>query len=102
MTVAIASQNGRLKIIGELTIYTAEEAWSRLLAATGEPLLELDLSAVTEIDTAGLQILLMALRGAGARRPEARWVNPSPPVAALCELLRLPPVGASGASEAAQ
>ncbi|MGN8277062.1 STAS domain-containing protein [Pseudomonas sp. SMN5] len=54
-----------LRIDGELTIYTAADLaaqWLPRLGAT--PRMELDLSQVTEIDGAGLQLLLMALREA--------------------------------------
>ncbi|MGN8343139.1 lipid asymmetry maintenance protein MlaB [Pseudomonas sp. SMV71] len=54
-----------LRIDGELTIYTAADLaaqWLPRLGAT--PRMQLDLSQVTEIDGAGLQLLLMALREA--------------------------------------
>ncbi|NTV09266.1 MAG: STAS domain-containing protein [Zoogloea sp.] len=49
----------------ELTIYHAEEARAHLLQALEErPALTLDLSNVSEIDTAGIQLLVMARREA--------------------------------------
>lgn len=54
---------------GDLTIATAAEARHRLLdtlAAGGS--LELDTASVTEVDAAGLQVLLSALRTARERR----------------------------------
>lgn len=51
---------------GELTIYTVAETRNRLLAAmAGADRLTIDLGAVTEIDTAGLQLLLLAGRKPG-------------------------------------
>lgn len=50
-----------LRVEGELTIYRAAELKAELLAAA-----ELDLAAVTEIDTAGVQLLLLARREAQA------------------------------------
>jgi anti-anti-sigma factor len=51
-----------LRIEGEMTIYSAAALAQRIAAAvaaaTGE--VRLDLSQVTDIDTAGLQLLLMA------------------------------------------
>lgn len=54
-----------LVIDGELTIYTAAEQKPRLLAflASGDEL-ELNLADVTEIDTAGLQLLILIKREA--------------------------------------
>lgn len=58
----------RLPLEGELTIYTAAELKGRLLEALAAPEpLEIDLSQVSEIDTAGLQLLMLAKREAAAR-----------------------------------
>jgi anti-anti-sigma factor len=54
-----------VEIEGELTIHTAAEHRGALLAVIeAEGMLALDLSAVTELDTAGLQLLLLAQREA--------------------------------------
>ena len=56
----------RLALEGEMTIYHAQEIKEQMLAgleSCGK--LELDLSQVGEIDTAGLQLLIMAKREAG-------------------------------------
>ncbi|HEY6794013.1 MAG TPA: STAS domain-containing protein [Kineosporiaceae bacterium] len=54
-----------LELEGELTIHTAAEHRGRLLGAIeGDAELALDLTAVTELDTAGLQLLLLAQREA--------------------------------------
>ena len=54
-------------IHGELSIYRAADLKAPLLAALeAEGELELDLSGVTEMDTAGLQLVLLARREAGA------------------------------------
>ena len=58
----------RLPLEGELTIYTAAELKGRLLEALAAPEpLEIDLSQVSEIDTAGLQLLMLAKREASTR-----------------------------------
>ena len=69
---AAATERRRvLELEGELTIHTAADRRGALLAmvdAGGD--LDLDLSAVTELDSAGLQLLLLARREAargGAR-----------------------------------
>ncbi|GAA0229544.1 STAS domain-containing protein [Cryptosporangium japonicum] len=74
----------RLELGDELTIVTAAETRERLMpylqAGTG---LELDLSAVSDVDTAGLQLLL------AARRADATLSDPSPVVRDLLEFTRL-------------
>jgi anti-anti-sigma factor len=63
--VSAVSRHRALAIEGELTIHTAADRRAALLAmieVEGE--LELDLSGVTELDTAGLQLLLLARREA--------------------------------------
>lgn len=46
---------------GALTIYTAEEQKNNLIKALeGQKVVEVDLSKVTEMDTAGLQLLILA------------------------------------------
>lgn len=57
-----------LEIAGEMTIYTAAALLKDIdaaLAKGGD--VELRLGGVTEMDTAGLQLLLLARRRAGAR-----------------------------------
>jgi anti-sigma B factor antagonist len=59
------ARRATLEIEGELTVHTAAEHRGpllELLEPEGE--LALDLSAVTELDTAGLQLLLLAQREA--------------------------------------
>jgi anti-anti-sigma factor len=60
MTAAV-----RLAIRDNMTIYQAQTQKDELLAAlAGTEKLELDLSAVAEMDTAGLQLLLLVKREA--------------------------------------
>lgn len=57
----------RLALEGPLTIYEAVERKRELLAALGAAAhLEIDLSGVDEMDTAGLQLLVLAGREAGS------------------------------------
>jgi anti-anti-sigma factor len=59
------STPGRLVIAQDLTIYHAMEQKQQLVDALGvTDLLELDLSQVTEMDTAGLQLLMLVKREA--------------------------------------
>jgi anti-sigma B factor antagonist len=79
-----------LRIEGELTIYRAAELKQALLdAVAGAALLEVDLSGVTEIDTAGLQLLMLAKKTAQAAQRELRLVAHSPAVIDVFELLNL-------------
>ena len=79
-----------LRIEGELTIYRAAELKNTLLAAVAEhDTLDIDLSAVTEFDTAGVQLLLVAKRAATARQHTLRLVGHSAAVIDVFELLDL-------------
>ena len=79
-----------LRIEGELTIYRAAEFKQTLLdAVAGAAVLELDLSGVTDIDTAGLQLLMLAKKTAQAAQRELYLVAHSPAVIDGFELLNL-------------
>lgn len=91
-----------IRIEGEMTIYTAAACNTRLLSelvSRAGHEAAIDLSRVTEIDTAGLQIILMARRLAGARGGAITLIDPSPPVRELLELCGLQGlIGAGGAA----
>jgi len=74
-----------------MTVYTCSDLKARLLEQLGEhtDATEVDLSGVVEIDTAGLQLLLMAHRYAGDAGRKLRITNPSRPVSDVLELCRL-------------
>ncbi len=79
-----------LCIEGEMTIYRAEELKQTLLAAVARlPVLEVNLSAVTELDTAGVQLLILAKELAKSKNKEMRLVAHSPAVVEVFELLNL-------------
>jgi anti-anti-sigma factor len=71
--------NGELRVDGEMTIYRATEVAQTLFAAVrahaGD--VHLDLSDVTEFDTAGLQLVLMARRLAESNGHRLDLVQPS-------------------------
>ena len=83
-------QNGRVTIKGELTIYTVAELKELLLAKllTNDEL-ELDLSAVDEFDTAGLQLLITAKRGAMALGRAFKITQHSPAIFNLLDFAGL-------------
>ncbi len=76
-----------LRIDTELTIYTALASKDLLLTelAAGSGI-TIDLSAVSEIDTAGLQLLLLTHREASKAGKTLRIAAPSPAVASVLEL----------------
>ncbi|MFN0301062.1 MAG: lipid asymmetry maintenance protein MlaB [Burkholderiales bacterium] len=80
-----------------MTIYTAAAIKTTLLAALHSGDTTLDLAQVSEIDTAGLQLLFLARREGAARGTPVRFVNPSRAVLELFTLCHL--TDAFGAAE---
>ncbi|MDB6052200.1 MAG: anti-sigma factor antagonist [Pseudomonas sp.] len=79
-----------LRIEGEMTIYTAAELATQLmpfLAPSSE--LEIDLSQVTEIDSSGVQLLMLAKREAQQSGCPMRLVEHSQAVLETFELCDL-------------
>lgn len=79
MSSRIERQQDRVVVEGELTIYTATELKDQLmqnLILRQDPVV-LDLSGVTEIDTAGVQLLLMARRVCAATSRKLVAKDPS-------------------------
>jgi anti-anti-sigma factor len=71
----------RLSITQDLTIYHAMEQKQQFMTALeGAAGLELDLSQVAEMDTAGLQLLMLAKREAGLANKQLSIVAHSPVV----------------------
>lgn len=87
----------RLALSGELTIYHAAALKTALVTALAEVKqpVELDLSAVTELDTAGLQLVW-----AVAKQYQGRLAAASPAAQELIDLYRLT-AGLSPAEEKA-
>jgi anti-sigma B factor antagonist len=80
----------RLAIEGDMTIYRAAELRDAILAALdGAATLEIDLSGVDEIDTAGLQLLVLAKRTALADGRALRLLGHSRAVQEVFEMLDL-------------
>ncbi|AKJ27103.1 STAS domain-containing protein [Caldimonas brevitalea] len=76
-----------LTLTGEMTIYRAHEIKVLLLQAVADGQTELDLSGVAELDTAGLQLLILAKREAAARGGALRFIQHSPAVLDVLNLL---------------
>ncbi|MCQ8182958.1 STAS domain-containing protein [Methylomonas sp. SURF-1] len=79
-----------LTIEDELTIFTAAEQKNNLLSFlnSGDDL-EINLSQVTEMDTAGLQLLVLAKREAARTGKTLRFVMHSKAVLDILELANL-------------
>jgi anti-anti-sigma factor len=81
MPIQVETNNGlaHLHVEGDMTIYTAaecKEALARSLRDCGE--IEINLSGVEEMDTAGFQLLLLAKREAERHGKSLRLVEHSP------------------------
>lgn len=80
----------RLTLAQDMTIYHALEQKSLLLDALSEgETLELDLSQVAAIDTAGLQLLLLIKRESSLAGKQLKLTGHSPPVRELIEFTQL-------------
>lgn len=84
----VTRRDGRLQIVGDMNIYVAATIKEQLfaLAFESDADIELDLSGVTALDTAGVQIMLMLRRLAHSKGAAFRVVSPS---AASVEVLEL-------------
>lgn len=79
-----------LRLDGELTIYRAEELKPLLLdSLRSAEVLEVDLSGVCELDTAGVQLLMLAKRTAESEGRTLRLARHSPAVLDVFELFDL-------------
>jgi len=83
-------EEGRASLAGELCVFYAAELKPRLLAiATTAGEQEINLAQVSEVDTAGIQLLLLAQREAASAGGRLRYVNHSAPVLEILMLLNL-------------
>lgn len=92
MNVRVQKESGavRLAIDGEMTIYGVSELKTALLnGLLCTPMLELDLKDVTAIDSAGLQLLLLARKEAGLMNKTVRIAAMSRAVENILEVYRL-------------
>jgi anti-anti-sigma factor len=76
-----------LRIEGEFTIFRAAKFKDILLAEPAPT--EIDLSGVTEIDTAGVQLLMLAKQTAQQEQRDLHLVAHSPAVLEVFELLNV-------------
>jgi anti-sigma B factor antagonist len=86
-------KKGRLRITGEMTVYSAASLKQELFAALGRHRRAtlMDLSEVREFDTAGLQLLLAARSHAASLGRKLAVVDPSGVVSEVLDLCHLNP-----------
>lgn len=85
-----SSEIGRLTLEADLTVYNAIDAKRQLLdAVLALKTLELDLSQVGEMDTAGFQLLVLAKREAQRLGRTLRIVAHSPAVREVIEFYNM-------------
>lgn len=78
------------RVDGEMTIYTAAATKEILLPLLAQcPELEIDLSQVSEMDSAGLQLLILAKRECLTRNGNLRLLGHSPAVVEVLELCNM-------------
>ena len=97
MNITTENDNGlcRMRIEGEMTIFTADELkkhlFEKLEACSG---LDLDLSQVSEMDTAGFQLLFLTKREFGHLNRPFRIVAQSPVTLSVLKLYNINMEGA--------
>ena len=80
----------RVEIKGELSIFTAAVLRQQLLDALDcQTDVEVDLSLVSEMDSAGMQLMVAAKREASVRNKSLRFIGHSPAVFEILELCDL-------------
>lgn len=90
ITVEKTKDSCKLSIDGEMNIYNAAELKKDILAKTSDcPNIKLDLSGVNEMDSSGLQLLLLLKREADAANKEFELVSQSETTRNVLELFNL-------------
>lgn len=79
---------GQVRIDGEMTIYTAAQLKHELWQVPAADL-EFNLSGVTELDTAGLQLLWLMKREARRHQRQLRFTAHSPAVIDVIDVYQL-------------
>jgi len=80
----------RVTILDDMTIYNAQAQKTTFMEALGQcQELEIDLSHVAEVDTAGFQLLLLTKREAALQQKKATIVAHSPAVREVLDFLNM-------------
>ncbi|MFT3931949.1 MAG: STAS domain-containing protein [Spongiibacteraceae bacterium] len=83
------SADGKFTVEGELTIYTAAEMKEKFGGLLNSEAIEIDLAQVSEIDTAGLQLLLLLQRECAKTNKSLVFSNPSEAVLSCWNMCNL-------------
>jgi anti-anti-sigma factor len=79
-----------VRLAGELTIFTVSKMWQSMLQLlNGADEIEINLQGVSEIDTAGIQLLMLLKMAVEKRGRSARFINHSKEVLDGIELFDL-------------
>ncbi len=90
ITVNASTQPTQIRIEGEFTIYTAAESKQQLMDVLSEhPAFNVELDAVEEIDTSGVQLLLLMQREAKRIGKTLTLSGASPAIQEVINLLDL-------------
>lgn len=91
INVVIDAGDAQIALAGEMTIYAADELRnSALFSVFGQcQRLDVDLSLVSEMDTAGLQIMVAAKLLAQAQDKQLRFINHSAAVLNILDLCNM-------------
>ncbi|MBS4096824.1 MAG: STAS domain-containing protein [Sulfuricella sp.] len=81
-----------IAIEGDMTIYTAPELKQELLNCLAEHRgIEVSLDGVSDMDSAGFQVLYLLKREATASGKKASFIGPSPAVVDVLEVFKMAP-----------
>ncbi len=101
MPLLIEATDGHVRIEGEMNIYNAVELKEGLMKAIRDAEgVSLDLSGVSEMDSAGLQVVLLAWREAGRRTVPFRLTGMSSAVESVLTLFELKELSEEGGEKA--
>ena len=92
MTLSTEKIDGlcKIRIEGDMTIFNANDLKKDLMEIVDEcPELEVDLSRVSEVDTSGLQLLILAKRESKSLNKAFRVVSYSPGILNVMELFNI-------------
>lgn len=92
MPIRVEQENGQVRLYpeGEMSIYCAAELKDALIAGMqGGAEIEINLSGVSEMDTAGFQLLLLAKREAAKQGKPLRLVAHSPATLEVLDLYNM-------------
>lgn len=90
MNEACEADTTKLSLSGELTIYFAHELKNLLLTALDENCdVDIDVAEVSEVDTAGLQLVLLAQKELESKGHRLRLLNANPEILKTLALYRL-------------